>query len=77
MMEVFGFGMQPSDLSVPVGENRSGHTLQFLRVLPRILRIESDAWQQVLDPVLEELPEPALPDVTDLWGDDRYSISLT
>ena len=66
---------QPSDLSVPVGEKVDP---AILSTIPpgsplRILRIESDAWQQVLDPVLEELPEPALPDVTDLWGDDRYS----
>ena len=38
-----------------------------------MLRIESDAWEKVLDPVLEEPPVPELPDNTDLWGDDRYS----
>ena len=66
---------QPTGLSVSVGEPVDP---EILSTIPpgsplRVLRIESDAWEKVLDPVLEEPPLPELPDNTDLWGDDRYS----
>ena len=59
---------QPDGLSVPVGEPIES---EILSTIPpgsplRVLRIESDAWQEVLEPVLEEPPESALPDLTDL-----------
>ena len=66
---------QPSGVKLPVGEPVDPDTLLSIPSGSplRLLRVESDAWREVLEPSLETSPEPALPDVTDLWGDDRYA----
>jgi subfamily B ATP-binding cassette protein HlyB/CyaB len=66
---------QTQEQSLPVGDRVDAATLASIPPGEplRLLRVEPGLWEHELNPPLQAPPETALPDSSELWGDDRYA----
>ena len=66
---------QPKDSTVPFGTQVEPDVLAGIPPGQplRLVRIEPDLWERVLNPVLEGVRDTSVPEASDLWDGDRYA----